>query len=179
MKWTDIGIKTMKNTSLSKLFACLVVGISTTSCVAQDYEAWAEQMTCGEAQYKLVSICKPSNAEMELNECKAQTLEIVTKGRIRKVKLPELSKFSLRIYKEVKGNVSELFVTNWGCGHDGKMSVLSLYYSIGGGSAPYSESASYYSNDGKLVEDEKNPKYDKAIRDAEKQMKSVHSIMPD
>jgi hypothetical protein len=138
-------------------------------------------MTCGEAKYKLDSICKKSNDEMELNECKSQFLEITRNGSVRKIKLPELSKYSSNIYKKSGGDSKELFVIKWGCGRADSVSEAVLYYSIGGGSAPNSEAWASYNEAGILMEDDDkpNPKYDKALKSAEKGMKKVRSIMPD
>ncbi|WP_124946933.1 hypothetical protein [Sulfurirhabdus autotrophica] len=116
---------------------------------------------------------------MTLNECRSQTLEITHNNIVRKVKLPELSKFSARLYQKVGGNINELYVTQWGCGHSDKINVAILYYSIGGGSAPYADSSAMYAATGVLIEDEKFEKYRNATRDGLGHLKSVRSIMPD
>ena len=55
-----------------------------------------------------------------------------------------------------------------------------FYYSIGGGSAPYSEAYATYDETGTLVQDDKNPRSRKALADTEyDRMKKVRSIMPD
>lgn len=138
-------------------------------------------MKCGEAKYKLESICKKGNDEMELNECKYQSLEIARNGIVRKIKLPELSKSGLNIYKKSGGNLKELFVIKWGCGRADGVSEAVLYYSIGGGSTKNSETWASYNETGILMEDgdKPNPKYDKALKSAEQGMKKVRSIMPD
>ncbi len=138
-------------------------------------------MKCGEAKYKLESICKKSNDEMELNECRSQSLEITRNGIVRKVKLPALGKYGLNIYEKSGADSKELFVIKWGCGRVDSVSAAVLYYSIGGGAAQNSEAWVSYNESGILMEDDdkSNPQYDKTLKYAEQGMKKVRSIMPD
>lgn len=169
----------IKPKMLSNLVFASILSIGNAACVASDYETWTEQMTCGEAQYKLESVCKKSNKEFTLNECKPQTLEIMNKSKVRKVTLPELNKFNALNYKKDGGDINELFVIQWGCGQADKMKIASLYYSVGGGSSSTSESTASYDEYGKLIEHEKNQKYEKAMNDSFRHLKSIRSIMPD
>lgn len=166
---------------LKLISAFLFLDVVGASCFANGFETWTEKMTCGEVQYKLESVCKKSNDEMVLNECKSQSLEITNTESIRKVDLPELNKYHASLFKEVGGNLREIFLVQWGCGQADGVSEAIFYYSTGGGSAANSETSASYDEIGALIEDQnkKNPNYAKALKDARKHMKKIHSIMPD
>jgi hypothetical protein len=170
---------TIKNLIISIFYVLGLSIVSATTAFAGEFEIWVEKMTCGDIQYKLESTCKKTNDDMSLNECTSQTLEIAKKTSVRKINLPELNKFSAALNKKTGGDIKDLFVIQWACGRHEKMSVLELSYSIGGGSAPYAESSAAYDENGELIEDKKNPVYEKALAVGRRQVKKVRSIMPE
>ncbi|WP_295756922.1 hypothetical protein [Undibacterium sp.] len=170
---------TIKNLTAAVFYVLCLYITTVTTTFAGGFEIWVEQITCGDIQYKLKSTCKKSNDEMSLNECTSQTLEVAKNTSVRKVNLPELSKFSAALNKKAGGDIKDLFVIQWACGRHENMSVLELSYSIGGGSAPYAESSAAYNQNGELIDDKKNPIYEKALSAGRKQMKKVRSIMPE
>lgn len=169
----------MKFKSRFSISVFLAVGFSASAYAAQKFETSTVLMECGEAKFKIESTCAKSAEEMTLNVCKPQKLTIVVNGDAVQKQLPEFSKFSLKILKEVGGDPKNLYVVSWGCGGKGSEAVASLYYSIGGGSAPYSESMGFYDSKGRLIEQEKDVRYKKSMSEADGKMKPVPSIMPD
>ncbi|MYN16951.1 hypothetical protein GTP81_09315 [Rugamonas sp. FT107W] len=163
----------------NKLGAVAVaLGLMHVACSAADQAPWREQMQCGDTQYVIESDCKPSNDPTALSQCKAQTLSVSHGGTVRKAKLPELNKVSAKSIVETGGKVSKLFVTQWACARGDKGDVAVMYYSIGGGSAPYAEAYSIYDEAGVLIENEDSAKYEQALAHSDGHMKKVKSIMP-
>lgn len=134
-----------------------------------------ESMTCGKAQFVIESTCKKSTKAMKLNECKPQTLKVAG-GRA--MALPELTTEDTEAIKKSGGDLKDLFVTQWGCVRSRGQDLAVLYYSIGGGSAPYSEAWAKYDSTGKLVGKE-NALSPKAVEELQETMKDVRSIMPE
>ncbi|MYM89282.1 hypothetical protein GTP91_19150 [Rugamonas sp. FT82W] len=144
----------------------VAVGLAHVACSAGEQAPWREQMQCGDTQYVIESDCKPSNDAATLNQCKAQTLSVSHGGTARKAKLPELNKVSAKSIVETGGKVSKLFVTQWACVRGDKSDVAVMYYSIGGGSAPYAEAYSIYDEAGALIENEDSANTSKRWRTA-------------
>lgn len=142
------------------------------------FDTWTEQMTCGQAQYRVDSVCTPSNDPETLNDCKAQTLVVKRPAGPRSVRLPELTVASARTIREAGGEVKDLFLTHWACTRKDTNALAIFYYSIGGGSAPYSEATAVYDAAGKLLDDN-DPKARPAAGYPFGKMKPVRSIMPD
>lgn len=162
----------------NKLGAAVAFGLMHVACSAGEQTPWREQMQCGETQYVIESDCKPNNDPTALNQCKGQTLSVSHGGTVRKAKLPELNKVSAKSIVETGGKVSKLFVTQWACVRGDKGDVAVMYYSIGGGSAPYAEAYSIYEEAGALIENEDSAKYEQALAHSDGHMKKVKSIMP-
>lgn len=135
-------------------------------------------MTCGGASYTLTSTCKSSGDPMELNDCKPQTLVIDQGGAKRSTTLPELpAKYAAQIRASGR-DLQDLFVISWACSKTADGPIATLYYSIGGGSAEYSEAWTHYDKAGKLVVDDSDIT-PKEVGTIEKNMKRVPSIMPE
>lgn len=169
-----MGIKN----KFSAVFVAAGVVLVHAGCSAGDQAPWREQMQCGDTQYVIESDCKPSNDAATLNQCKAQTLSVSHGGKTRKATLPELNKVSAKSIVETGGKVGKLFVTQWACARGDKGDVAVMYYSIGGGSAPYAEAYSIYDEAGALIENEDSAKYEQALAHSDGHMKKVKSIMP-
>lgn len=163
------------------LFLPIVAALGSVniSYAASKFETWTEKTRCGESMFVLESVCKKSNDDFTLNECKSQTLSIQHDKRDKKVKLPELNAFSTRIVKEVGGDINNLFVTRWACIRSDRTNVMVLRYSTGGGSAPYSESEAVYDEKGNLLEEKYDPRGKSALIDTDRKLKPVRSIMPE
>jgi hypothetical protein len=157
---------------ISFLLALVSMG---SACQAAGFETWKEDITCGEASYKLESVCKKAADADDLNECKSQSLEITSKAGVRKVKVPELNKANTRIYKKSFGDPKNLFVIGWSCGKDGATSALNVYYSVSGGAE---ESSASYDPTGQLIEDDRFATFKKAIHEAQEHMQYIRSVMP-
>ncbi len=82
-------------------------------------------------------------------------------------------------YKALGGDIKDLYVIQWGCGKSAAKSqpVAVFYYSIGGGSARYSEVNIHYNEFGQLAGESLaiSPQDYDAL---DKAMKPVRSIMP-
>lgn len=147
-----------------------------SSCQAESgFVTTTESMTCGKGKFVIESTCKKSAKAMSLNQCKLQTLKV--EGG-REIKLPELTKEDTDSIVKSGGAVKNLYVTQWGCAHSRGQDLAVLYYSIGGGSAPYSEAWAKYDSTGKLVGKE-NSLDPKTLEALEETMKDVRSIMPE
>jgi len=135
-------------------------------------------MTCGGASYTLTSTCKSSGDPMELNYCKRQTLVIDQGGAKRSRTLPELpAKYAAQIYASGR-DLQDLFVISWACSKTADGQIATLYYSIGGGSAEYSEAWTHYDKAGKLVTDDSKLTPDD-VKAVQKSLKRIPSIMPE
>jgi hypothetical protein len=168
------------NIMINKKPLFYLLGLATlgmvSSCQAGNgFVTTTEKMTCGKTQFVIASSCKKSTKAMKLNECKPQTLTVAGS---RVVDLPELSKDDGDKIKKSGGDVKDLFVTQWGCAHSQGNDFAVLYYSTGGGSAPYSEAWAKYDSTGKLVGKEHTLDA-KTLQALEDTMKDVHSIMPE
>lgn len=141
------------------------------------YQKEVAKMTCGAATYTLTSICIKSGDLMTLNECKPQTLVIDTAGGRRSKTLPELPRKDAARIRSVGGDVADLFVVAWACTSAGGRPIATFHYSIGGGSAGYSEAWSHYDNEGNLVSKDMKLAPDQA-RGIQRNFTAVPSIMP-
>jgi hypothetical protein len=166
------------NKQISKFFGAMVLSLVGTACLASGYQTWTEQFTCGKATYKIQSVCKASSDTETLNDCKSQHLEITQGNETRKTKLPELNRSVAGIIKEAGGQLKDLFVVKQGCANISGSPVEILYYSIGGGSAPYAEAYAEYDLSGNLL-GEKDLRSKKAAEYPFERLKGVRSIMPD
>jgi hypothetical protein len=142
------------------------------------YQAQVVRMTCGEASYTLTSSCIQGEDESTLNECKPQSLVIVHGNARRRTTLPELPRELDRQIRASRGGLDSHFVVAWGCSSTGNGPVATLRYSIGGGSAPYSEAWSHYDKTGKLMGDTEKLTRDE-VEAVLRHLKKVPSIMPD
>jgi hypothetical protein len=93
--------------------------------------------------------------------------------------LPELNQGDIKSIKEEEGSVSELYVIKIGCAQVANANYAILYYSVGGGSAPYSEFWTAYDESGKLLDSKNFPLHGHALEKMYKKMKKVNSIMPE
>jgi len=144
---------------------------------AKGFQSWVENFACGDASYKVMSLCKPSGDPETLNACRSQDLEITQAGDTKKYKLPQLSKSVAKTIKDAGGSFHELFLVKQACAKMDGAPVEIFYYSIGGGSAPDAEAWSVYDAKGALLE-EKDPRFGKAVEYPFERMKPVRSIMP-
>lgn len=162
---------TLPRSLLTLTFACTI-----SSCLASDgFTTTAQHITCGKVKFVIESTCKKSRKPMEFNECKPQTLKLAD-GRA--ITLPDFATEDASAIKKSGGVLKDLFVTQWGCVRSRGQDLMVLYYSIGGGSAPYAEAWAKYDSSGKLVGKE-NALDAKAQDELEQSMVDVHSIMPE
>jgi hypothetical protein len=175
---TKSGKKMRIKNKMNAMLAGAAVAVVHVGCLAGDQAPWREQLQCGDTQYVIESDCKPSGDSSTLNQCKRQTLTVSHDGKTRKATLPELNKVSAKSIVETGGKVGKLFVTQWACVRGDKGDVAVMYYSIGGGSAPYSEAYSIYDEAGAVIENEDSAKYEQALTHSEGHMKKVKSITP-
>lgn len=148
-----------------------------SASLAKGLQSWVENFTCGEASYKVTSLCKASGDPETLNACRSQDLEITQASKSKKTPLPQLSKSVAKTIKEAGGRVQDLFLVKQACARIDGAPVEIFYYSIGGGSAPDAEAWSVYDAKGSLLE-EKDPRFGKAVEYPFERMKPVRSIMP-
>jgi hypothetical protein len=156
-----------------------VLLLVTASCIAHDKGKWVERMKCGEVRYQIESDCKKSMDPDTLNDCKSQLLRITYRDWVFNERLPQLDKATVKGIKETGGEIGDLFVTQWACVQADKGEVAVLYYSVGGGSAPYADAYTVYDTEGKRIDDDENSTIRAALANREKSMRRVKSIMPD
>ncbi len=154
------------------------LGLVNACSASGRYETFTEKLTCGKANFTIKSECKKAADNMSLNECKPQSLAIEHDNSVRTALLPEFSKSDLLSITEAGGDKDDLYVIKWGCGDAQSGKVALLYYSIGGGSAPYSEVWVQYDERGRIVTEKKDRLDEKSLMKTQKEMKKVHSIMP-
>ncbi|MEV4777920.1 hypothetical protein [Burkholderia sp. LMU1-1-1.1] len=170
-------MKTMRKISLG-LSILAALGLANGCSARAKYENFTEKLTCGKANFTIKSECKKAADSMSLNECKPQTLAIEHDKSIRTATLPELNKSDLSSIIENGGDKDDLYVIKWGCGDGQSGKVALLYYSIGGGSAPYSEVWVQYDESGRIVTGKTGGLDEKSLIKTQKEMKKVRSIMP-
>lgn len=158
---------------LGAVLLCLVQSAS----LAKDFESWVEAFACGEASYKVTSLCKASGDPETLNACRSQDLDITRAGNTKTSRLPQLSKTVAKTIKDAGGTIHDLFLVKQACAKIDGAPVEIFYYSIGGGSAPDAEAWSVYDAKGALLE-ENDPRFGKAVAYPFERMKPVRSIMP-
>lgn len=141
---------------------------------AEPYRDTVDRLTCGALVVVIQSRCAKGADDMSLNTCKAQAMSI---GK-RSVILPELDQRDVAAIRKEGGTPGGLFAVKMGCARVGKASYPVLYYSIGGGSAPYAEVWTAYDAGGKLLPSEKFPLDGKRLSAMSKKMRPVQSIMP-
>ncbi len=142
------------------------------------YDKQVVSMACGEANYTLGSVCSKSGDPMALNDCKPQSLVIDHGGAKRTAALPELPKEESKRLRAGGRNLGHLFVVRWACSTARSGPIATLYYSIGGGSAPDGETWTHYDKTGKLMESNTKLTPDE-VGAIERNFKKVPSIMPD
>ena len=79
---------------------------------------------------------------------------------------------------ESGGDKDDLYVIKWGCGQAQSGKVALFYYSVGGGSAPYSEVWVQYGESGHIIAGKKDGLDTNSLLKTQKEMKKVRSIMP-
>ena len=161
-----------------KIASTLCALFAISSCHASGkYEKFVDSLSCGNVSYTIVSLCEKPDDEMSLRECKPQKLTSRSNGVNKSVVLPELDENERKSLIAAGGALEDLFVVEWACTTIKGRSIAVMHYSIGGGSAPYSEAWSKYDG-GKLKSDAVLP-FDKTTFPAlKKNLKKVHSIMP-
>lgn len=144
----------------------------------QRYQKQVAKMACGDAAYALTSTCIKSEDPFELNQCQPQSLVTDVGGAKRSAALPELPSAERKRVQAIGGDLKRLFVVRWACSNSSIGPIATLHYSIGGGSAEYSETWSHYDRTGKLIEGsvKLTPVELSAV---ERNFKNVPSIMPD
>ncbi|OON62798.1 hypothetical protein B0920_05025 [Massilia sp. KIM] len=142
------------------------------------YKEYTAKMTCGKISYAVTSICKKSGDALTLNECKRQTLKVANGGVKRVASLPDLTKLERARIRESGGDLKDLYVIAWACTESSIGPVATFYYSIGGGTAEYSEALAHYDMSGMLMD--AGPRLTpNDISEAMRNLKPVPSIMPD
>lgn len=160
------------------LFSVLAANVTVhASAEVANFRDHTVKMSCGRAHYTLTSTCRKSPDLSQLNTCRPQTLRIELEGATRSVVLPEFSRKERDRIRTSGGELGELFVVAWSCTKSSKGPFGTLYYSIGGGSAPYSEALSHYDASGRLIVSDSALKPDD-LSEAMKHVREVPSIMP-
>lgn len=142
------------------------------------YEKQVVKMRCGEASYTLTSVCSKSGDSMTLNDCKPQSLLIDGAGAKRTATLPELPADERKRMRASGRDIKTLFVVEWACSDTRRGPVATLYYSIGGGSAPDGETWTHYDKAGRLMESDVSLSPEE-VSAVQRKFKRVPSIMPD
>jgi hypothetical protein len=157
-------------------FSFLVVFVASSANAADGYQTWVENMTCGNVEYRIESVCKPSKEPMEANVCKSQALFSKKDGVSKSIALPDLPAKRLLEYKKAKIK-PDLFVVSWQCLDLKNSKILGLYYSNGGHS-DFSEDFVIYDSNGILM-NEDDPR-SKGVFDIwlNEKDKPVRSFMP-
>lgn len=170
----------MKTKRYIQSVLCFLALGGLSACQAADtYKTFTDELSCGRAKVSIQSTCAKGDDDMSLNVCKPQRLTISRDGATRSAALPELNQDDIASIKEEDGSISELFVIKMGCAQVANANYAIMYYSVGGGSAPYSEFWTAYDESGKLLGSKKFPLRGNALEDVSKKMKKVHSIMPE
>jgi hypothetical protein len=167
----------MKSHSLRQLlFGALAA--TALSCHAGDrYVTSVGKLACGDVKYTVKSPCMRSD-DGGLNECKRQTLQIQGKQKARNVTLPDLTAEDAERYRKIGGELDSLYLVSWSCVSHLNQPILLLYYSIGGGSAPYSELYAKYDAQGNLLNNRAKQLPGNVYDAFDEHATPVHSIMP-
>jgi len=169
----------MKTKRKIQSFLCVLSLGALSACqAASAYKTFTDEISCGKSKLLIQSTCAKGDDNMSLNVCKPQKLMVVRDGATRSAVLPELNQDVVESIKEKDGSVSELYVIKMGCAQVANANYAILYYSIGGGSAPYSEFWTAYDESGKLLDSKNFPLRGNALQEVNKKMKKVRSIMP-
>jgi hypothetical protein len=156
---------------------CAMLAVASAAHGQAAYTTTTETMSCGKGKFTIASTCRKNGDG--LNQCKPQKLTVVSPAGTRTTSLPEMTNAEAADYKALGGDIKDLYVIQWGCGKSAAKSqpVAVFYYSIGGGSAPYSEVDIHYNEVGQLA----GKSLAIAARDYDalgEAMKPVRSIMP-
>jgi hypothetical protein len=170
-------MKTKRYTQ-SILCALALTGVSVCQA-AGTYKTFTDEISCGKAKLSIQSTCARGDDDMSLNVCKPQKMTMSSAGVVRSAALPELNQGDIKSIKEEEGSVSELYVIKMGCAQVANANYAILYYSVGGGSALYSEFWTAYDESGKLLDSKNFPLHGHALEKMYKKMKKVNSIMPE
>lgn len=154
--------------------AVLAIGLTGLAHATEPYSDTVDRLKCGALVVAIQSRCAKGEDDLALNTCKAQAMSIGT----RSVILPELDQRDVAAIRKEGGTTSGLFVVKMGCAQVKKAFYPVLYYTAGGGSAPYSEVWTAYDHKGKLLPAEKFPLDGKMLGALSKKMRRVQSIMP-
>lgn len=170
----------MMNTKTFRLpMALLALGAGLHAHAAdKTYQKQVVSMACGEANYTLSSVCSKSGDPMTLNDCKPQSLLIDGAGAKRTATLPELPADERKRMRASGRDIKTLFVVEWACSDTRRGPVATLYYSIGGGSAPDGETWTHYDKAGRLMESDVSLSPEE-VSAVQRKFKRVPSIMPD
>lgn len=173
-------MRIMKTNRYIQSVLCVLALGSLSAChAASAYRTYKDEISCGKAKLSIQSTCAKGDDNMSLNVCKPQQLTIVRDGAMRSAALPELNQDDVKAMMEEDRSVSELYAVKMGCAQVANANYAILYYSVGGGSAPYSEFWTAYDESGKLLGSKKFPLHGNALEEANKKMKKIHSIMPE
>lgn len=114
----------------------LLTSVSGNALAGDGYQNWATEITCGEQNFTLMSVCLPSIRALTMNTCKdEQTL--TKKGRSsRRLPLPQT--------KETNG---DLRATRWKCRLLDNRPYLEIAYAAGLGNIPNNEAVEHYDLD--------------------------------
>lgn len=170
---------TMKKNLIANTLACTILASLAGACAAAErYKDFTDEITCGKLKLTLESSCAKGEDDTSLNTCKPQKLRIANAGAVRNAVLPELNAGDIKDIKAAHGVVGDLFVIKMGCAQAGTAVYPVLYYSVGGGNAPYAEFWTAYDAEGKLMATKKFPLNAQQTDAVFPTMKKVHSIMP-
>jgi len=170
----------MKKNKCIRSVLCTLAFASINVCqAASQYTNFTDEIACGKVKITIKSSCQKSDDEMSLNTCKPQNLKIGRDNGSRSVALPELNQDDINSIKKEDGSIADLFVIKMGCAQVAGANYAILYYSIGGGSEPYSELWTAYDESGSLLASKNFPLQGNALEAVNKKMKKVHSIMPE
>jgi hypothetical protein len=173
-------MQTMKTLQYIQSVLCVLsLGAFAVCQAAGKYKTFTDEIICGKAKLSIQSTCAKGDDKMSLNRCKPQQLTIAQDGAKRSTALPELNQDDVRSIKEEDGSVSDLFVVKVGCAQVADANYALFYYSVGGGSAPYSEFWTAYDESGNLLSSKYFPLHGNALEQVNQKMKKVHSIMPE
>lgn len=164
---------------IQSVLCVLSLGAFAGCQAASQYKTFTDEIICGKAKLSIQSICAKGDDNMSLNRCKQQQLTIARDGAKRSAALPELNQDDIKSIKEEDGSVNDLYVVKFGCAQVADANYAILYYSVGGGSAPYSEFWTAYDERGNLLGSKSFPLHGNDLEQVNKKMKKVHSIMPE
>jgi hypothetical protein len=164
---------------IQSILCGLALGCSGASQAVGTYKTFTDDISCGKAKLSIQSTCARGDDDMSLNVCKPQKMTMFSAGIVRSASLPELNQGDIKSITEEDGSVSELYVIKMGCAQVANANYAILYYSVGGGSAPYSEFWTAYDERGKLLDSKNFPLHGNALEKIYEKMKKVNSNMPE